>query len=113
VETIGELLVLARKADEAGEELDWLVQQRGQVVDQVIRQADTAQEHQGQRTRALQGLGVDAAWSRMSATVQPLPSERSVFPNTVSDRFASLRFAPLKFVLTKIAPSKPRPVWKS
>src|SRR4051812_11503969 len=72
VEAVGELLVLARIADEAGEELDRLVQQRGQVVDQVIRQADTAQEGEGQWTRALQGSMVDGAWSSMLAGFQAL-----------------------------------------
>jgi hypothetical protein len=62
VEAVGELLVLARIADEAGEELDRLVQQRGQVVYQVVWQADTAQEGQGQWARALQGSVVDDAW---------------------------------------------------
>jgi hypothetical protein len=42
MKAVGELLVLARIADEAGIELDRLVQQRRQVVDQVVGQADAA-----------------------------------------------------------------------
>src|SRR3954454_9886551 len=72
VKAVGELLVLARIADEAGVELDRLVQQRWQVVDQVVWQADAAQEGQGQRTRTLQGLMVDGARAVMQASFQSL-----------------------------------------
>ena len=36
MEALGELLVLGRVADETGVELDRLVQEGGQVVDQVV-----------------------------------------------------------------------------
>jgi hypothetical protein len=42
VEAAGEFLVLARMTDEAGVELDCAVQQRRQVIDQVVRHADAA-----------------------------------------------------------------------
>jgi hypothetical protein len=48
VEAVGELLVLARIADEAGKELDRLVQQRGQVIDAGCR----ADQHRAGRLGA-------------------------------------------------------------
>jgi hypothetical protein len=44
VQPAGELLVFGRVADEDRVELGRLIQQRGQVVDQFVRQANTAQE---------------------------------------------------------------------
>ena len=83
VEALGELLVLRRVADEAGVELDRLVQQRGQIVDQVVRQADAAQEDEGQGTGLLQ-----CRWSMMLGPAclhwsNPLTSARLTSPNTV------------------------------
>ena len=49
MEAMGEFVVLAGVADEAGIVLDGLVQKRRQVINQVVRQADAAKKRERQR----------------------------------------------------------------
>ena len=47
VQPATELVVLARVADEAGVELDRLIEERGKIIDQPVWEAHTAKERMG------------------------------------------------------------------
>ena len=72
MEALGKFMVLVRVADEAGIELDRLIQKRRQVVDEVVGQTAAAQKSKGQRTGAFQGALVDGARSVMITVIQAL-----------------------------------------
>jgi hypothetical protein len=72
VQPLYERVVLGRVTDEAGIILDRLFEQRGQVVDQPIRQAAAAQEDQGQAARPLPGAVVEDARAPVNAGLQTL-----------------------------------------
>jgi hypothetical protein len=66
----GELVILRGEADEAGVELDALTEERGQVLDQVIRQTAATKEAQRQLAGLLKGTVIYNARSRVLAGVQ-------------------------------------------
>jgi hypothetical protein len=71
VKMLGEILIFAGIADEAGGKLDRLVQKRGQILDQAVGKPDVAQERiREPRRRIFQRLKVNDARSRMRATVK-------------------------------------------
>src|SRR5262249_46143159 len=72
VEALGESMIFAGVADEAGVVLDRIVQQRGQMLNQAVGKPYAAAEHNRKRTELLQGLKINTAWSRMIEMVQAL-----------------------------------------
>ena len=58
--------------DEAAVKVDRLPQQRGQILDQLLRQADAAQEDERQTAGTLQGADVDRAGTMVNNRVQVL-----------------------------------------
>jgi hypothetical protein len=59
VQAFGEGVVLTRVADEAGVELEGLIEQRGQVVNQRVREATATEKGQGERLGSCKGYIVE------------------------------------------------------
>jgi hypothetical protein len=72
VQSIDKLIVLRRVADEARVVLDHLVQQRGQILDQRIWQADAPKKYERQGAGALQCSDVERAGATMNNGVKAL-----------------------------------------
>src|SRR5215472_1416726 len=64
--SVDEVVIFRRIADEARVVLDRLVQQRGQILDQRVRQTDAAEEGKWQWTGALKGADVERARTPMT-----------------------------------------------
>jgi hypothetical protein len=71
MEPLGKLLIFGGVADEAGIELDGLVQERWQECYEVVRKTATPEKGEGERTGFGKGSVVESAWSIMCAGFEP------------------------------------------
>lgn len=67
VDTLSEILVFDRVADEAGIVLDCPIDNRGQIFNQAFREANAAKKREGQRAGFFKGSVVDDARPAMAA----------------------------------------------
>ena len=105
----GKVLISGRVADEPGIVLNGLTQKRRQIINQLVRQADSAKKSKWQPAGFLKGFKIDRTWPQMMARVQSDYAGEISFAENVPNNSASVRLVPaksaqLKFALLSAAP---------